>query len=122
MFAYPNMFTQHSSSAPLALVWVSVEELKRFGLALYKVCRICACSDSAGEDATGSRSELLNLADLEFSMPDSDELWNAPCTSGTDILENIASKAKPRDNRDSQGWITQASSLLYDVEVDFDWI
>lgn len=32
MFLYPNMLAQYDDTAPTVLVWVGVEETKRFGL------------------------------------------------------------------------------------------
>lgn len=120
MFSYPNMLLQHDSNAPLALVYVSVEEIKRFGLALYKTCRLCTSPD--GENANAGREELLTLSDLSFSMPDSDELWNAPLGTELEIIKRSASSAVARDNGDPKNWISEASALLHDGRVGFDWI
>ncbi|KAE8388980.1 hypothetical protein BDV23DRAFT_157853 [Aspergillus alliaceus] len=122
MFIYPNMLAQHGPTAPLALVWVNVEEIKRFGLALYKVCRMCTRSDSAGGDINGAKCELLGLHDLLFCLPDSDEVWNAPFSIGSEILQKVASQTNLRDNRDSKGWISQTSTVLHDTGVAFEWI
>ncbi|KAF7587795.1 hypothetical protein BBP40_006705 [Aspergillus hancockii] len=122
MFSYPNMLAQHGPTAPLALVWVNVEEIKRFGLALYKVCRMCTRADSAGGDINGAKRELLGLHDLSFCMPDSDEVWNAPLSVGSEILQKVASQTNLRDNRDSKGWISRTSTVLHDTGVAFEWI
>ncbi|PYH94359.1 hypothetical protein BO71DRAFT_430091 [Aspergillus ellipticus CBS 707.79] len=130
MFSYPNMLTQHDAAASIALVWVSVEEIKRFGLALYKLCRLCARSEdtnggtSTDTDAIGARTELLNLADLNFCLPDSDAMWEAAPPSETESgsLRNLTVGQMCRDNRDPEGWISQTSGRLYDDRVRFDWI
>jgi len=122
MFSYPNMLAQHSPTAPLALVWVNVEEIKRFGLALYKVCRMCTQPDSTGGDINGAKHELLGLNDMLFCMPDSDEVWNAPLSAGSEILQKVASQTNLRDNRDPNGWISQTSTILHDTGVAFEWI
>lgn len=123
------MLAQHASSAPIALVWVSVEELKRFGLALYKLCRLCSqpCQptkavEGDGGTGTGLRSELLTLVDLDFCMPDSDEIWNTPPGTGPESVRIAASQQTSRDNRDSENWISRTSGQLYDSRVNFDWI
>lgn len=118
IFSYANMLARYGSTAPHALVWLGMEETKRFGLALYKVCRMCACPDSAN----GNRGQLLSLADLTFSMPDSDEVWNAPVDVGPEIFKEIASRTDLRESGDPQGWISSSSAVLYDRHVDFDWI
>lgn len=126
LLSYPNMLAQHPPTAPVALIWVSVEEAKRFGLALYKLCRLCGPNQVVSPDAEdygGSRrSELLTLADLDFSMPDGDEIWNASSDERGSILRNTTLQHTFRDNRDTSGWISQASVHLQDAYVSFDWI
>lgn len=97
MFLYPNMLARYDDTAPAVLVWVGVEETKRFGLALYKVCRMCTCPDSSG-----SRSQLLSLTDLSFGMPDSDESWNAPADVGTEGLQRVALQTNYRENENPE--------------------
>jgi hypothetical protein len=122
IFSYPNMVLQQEAHAPLALVYVNIEEIKRFGLALYKVCRLSTPCDSTGESANGGRKDLLTLADLCFCMPDSDELWNAPFGAEFEVLNKSDSLAVARHNGNQKNWISQASSLLHDARVDFDWL
>ncbi|KAJ6027695.1 hypothetical protein N7499_001153 [Penicillium canescens] len=122
IFSYPNMLLQHEDNAPLALVYISVEEIKRFGLALYKVSRLSTPFDLTGESANDGRKDLLNLADLSFCMPDSDDLWNAPLGAESAVLNRCDSLAVARDNGDAKNWISQASALLHDARVGFDWI
>jgi hypothetical protein len=130
MFYYPNTLSLHSSSAPLALIWVSVEEIKRFGLALYKLCKLCACARDQGANYGGNdtavpatkASSLLTLAELDFCMPDSDELWNAPADAPSELFKSTALQQISRDNRDSEGWISRAAGRLFDDRVGFDWV
>ncbi|KAF7168899.1 hypothetical protein CNMCM5623_001805 [Aspergillus felis] len=122
IFSYPNMLAQHSSAVPLTPVWLSIEEIKRFGLALYKVCRMSTRLESTGADAGGAGSELLTLADLSFSMPDSDETWNSSSGIGSEARQEVAVQTEPRDSRDPTGWISHSSNVLYDARVGFDWI
>jgi hypothetical protein len=122
IFSYPNILTQHSSAVPLTLLWLSIEEIKRFGLALYKVCRMSACPKSTGVRVGSAGSELLTLADLSFGMPDSDEAWNSPWGVGSEALQRATSQAKLSDSRDLTGLISQTSNVLYDTRVSFDWV
>ncbi|CAG8125074.1 unnamed protein product [Penicillium nalgiovense] len=122
IFSYPNMLLQHEADAPLALVYVGVEEIKRFGLALYKVCRLSTSFHLTGESSNGDRNIMLTLADLSFCMPDSDELWNAPLGSEPEVLSKADLSAAGRDNGDAKNWISQASALVHDGRVGFDWI
>jgi hypothetical protein len=118
------MLRQHDADAPLALVYVSVEEIKRFGLALYKVCRLSTPTsfDFSGECYNGGKTDLLTLADLSFCMPDSDILWDAPLGAVSEILNKSDAHVVRRDNGDAKTWISQASALLRDARVGFDWI
>lgn len=127
LFCYPNMLRKHHPSAPLALVWVSVEEIKRFGLALYKVCRSCASGVSSDKPtisshSNSSKSELLTLADLEFCLPDSDELWNTPPGQQPKLNRGSASQLELRNNQDPDNWISRTSRQLTDASISFDWI
>ncbi|CAG8909838.1 unnamed protein product [Penicillium egyptiacum] len=121
IFYYPNMLLQHEVDAPLALIYVNVEEIKRFGLALYKVCRL-STFELTGDSANSGRNDLLTLADLSFCMPDSDELWNAPLGEESEVLNKTNSSAAARDNGDAKNWISQASAVVNDARVGFDWI
>jgi hypothetical protein len=122
IFSYPNMLAQHSSAVPLTLVWLSVEEIKRFGLALYKVCQMSTRLKTTGADASSAKSELLTLADLSFGMPDSDEAWNSTSAVGSEARQEVAFQTKLRDSRDPTKWISQSSSVLSNARVAFDWI
>lgn len=124
MFYYPTMLAQHNSSAPIILVWLSVEEIKRFGLALYKLCRLCTHNPDdrpAGGGGDGVHNELLTLADLEFCMPDCDDLWNALSTEEMDAILKTSVRETSAD-RDPDNWISNASGKLRDTGVCFDWI
>ncbi|KAB8259751.1 C2H2 type zinc finger domain protein [Aspergillus pseudonomiae] len=107
MFSYPTMFAHfNSASVPDVFIWVGIEEVKRFALALYKVCRRCRVDDA----------KLLSLADLQFAMPDSDELWHA--SSG--LASRIPASYSDRNKEDN--WISQAARFLQSDGADFDWI
>ncbi|CAI7641819.1 unnamed protein product [Penicillium pancosmium] len=95
------MLLQHDADA---LGNVSVEEIKGFGLALYKVCRLSPPTsfDLSGELSDGGRNDLLTLADLSLSMPDSDELWNAPLGTESELLNKSDSSTVERDNGDAK--------------------
>ncbi|KAE8313490.1 hypothetical protein BDV41DRAFT_564349 [Aspergillus transmontanensis] len=107
MFHYPSMFAQfHSTSVPDVFIWVGIEEVKRFALALYKVYRRCRID--------GARR--LSLANLQFAKPDSDELWHA----SSDLASRIP--ASYGDKNKEENWISQTARLLQPGDVEFDWI
>ncbi|KAL4800371.1 C6 and C2H2 transcription factor [Aspergillus venezuelensis] len=125
VFNYLNMLAQHPPSAPPTLIWVAVEEAKRLGLALYKLCRLCTSSSnrlmSEGRPED-TKSELLTLQDLEFSMPDSDHLWNAPSDAEFQKARATGLLQQGRDNVYAGEWISQMSVGMYQPSVGFDWI
>lgn len=70
MFFYPNMLARHEEADLPSFVWVSIEEVKRFGMALYKLC--AKVSSSNIDDGP-----LLHARELQFPLPSNDPLWNS---------------------------------------------
>lgn len=70
MFFYPNMLSKFEETDLPSFVWVSVEEVKRFSVALYRLC--AKLSNSNTEDGP-----LLRASELQFPMPSNDDLWNS---------------------------------------------
>ncbi|RAH79718.1 C6 and C2H2 transcription factor [Aspergillus japonicus CBS 114.51] len=124
LFSYPNMLARHHPTAPVALVWVGVEETKRFSLALYKLCRLCSTGGTSTSPANmdGGAGGLLTLADLDFCIPDSDELWNGASAMDAEVVRQTGLQPTVRDNRSPGSWISQASAHLRDPGVRLDWI
>lgn len=82
MFFYPEILAQFSrDSVPDVFIWVGIEEVKRFALGLYKIRRSCHIQCENGPcnspHSTNRERSLLTLADLQFALPDGDELWHA---------------------------------------------
>ncbi|UDD63600.1 hypothetical protein AFCA_010861 [Aspergillus flavus] len=120
MFHYPKMIEQHSPATPLAMIWVNVEEIKRFGLALYKVCRLSNLAVTAKRSGN-TRQDLLGLADLNFCIPDSDRIWGAPAVMDEQDRQLLIALVERRDNSDQKAWISNATRILCDDQVDFEW-
>ncbi|QKX59535.1 uncharacterized protein TRUGW13939_06669 [Talaromyces rugulosus] len=130
MFFYPSMLAQfNSTSVPEVFTWLGIEEVKRFALALYKVCRQCRVDDTRLLDSdmfSNSRREphwqggcLLSLFDLQFALPDSDELWHA----SSDLAARVAENPGVYSNKNiEENWISQTSRLLQPNEGEFQWI
>ncbi|KAL4887531.1 C6 and C2H2 transcription factor [Aspergillus karnatakaensis] len=121
IFTYPKMLERHGPAAPISLMWVTLEEVKRFGLALYKACRMC-CPEPVKGNAGDPRDELLTLGELNFCMPDSDEIWNAPDDTASIDLSHISQRTKVRDNGDPSGWVSHSWSVLHSAHFKFDWL
>ncbi|KAF7122129.1 hypothetical protein CNMCM5793_000085 [Aspergillus hiratsukae] len=92
MFFYPEILAQFSrDSVPDVFIWVGIEEVKRFALALYKVCKSCHIQYKDGprnSPHSTKRGSLLTLSDLQFALPDSDELWHATSDLAARLAED----------------------------------
>ncbi|CAG8890365.1 unnamed protein product [Penicillium egyptiacum] len=118
LFYYPNMLTRYQHVESITCMWVGVEEIKRFGLALYKVSRLCGRRSCLGEsDETDGR--LLRLSDLQFPMPDRKNFWDAGSNAELARLLLIYSRREDKSD-DARGtkWISQSGILL---ESDENW-
>ncbi|GFG01657.1 zinc finger protein C11D3.17 [Aspergillus udagawae] len=79
MLYYPNMLARYCRNDLPSYVWVSIEEVKRFNIALYKVCTACSgkgCGTGV-LDTTKASSRELRAQDLQFPLPKNTPLWNA---------------------------------------------
>ncbi|CAI7570494.1 unnamed protein product [Penicillium glandicola] len=130
MFFYPSILAQFKPGVdPDVFIWLGIEEVKRFDLSLYKVCRHArVCNTKLLEDVPnfgpqrGPQSpggRLLSLADLQFAVPDSDELWHA----NSDLAAKIARNpdAYTNDNIE-ENWISQTARILQPRDQQFQWI
>ncbi|KAB8227232.1 C2H2 type zinc finger domain protein [Aspergillus alliaceus] len=127
MLFYPSIVAHlNSTPVPDVFIWVGIEEVKRFALALYKVCRRCRVQDLRASDGgmrghescLRSRS-ILSLADLRFSPPDSDELWEAESNLAPRVAAN---EDVFRERNMERNWICQTARLLQPDDAEFDWI
>ncbi|KAJ5672907.1 hypothetical protein N7507_002034 [Penicillium longicatenatum] len=130
MFYYPSMLAQFNPETdPEVLIWLGIEEIKRFCLSLYRVCRQ---SHIAGPDIQQDASvlntrrgphrlgeSLLSLTDLQFALPNSDELWHATSGLAARVTENSAAY----HNENIEGnWISQTARLLQPCDAQFLWL
>lgn len=76
IFYYPRMLDRYHDISSVTCIWVGVEEIKRLGLALYKVSRLCS-NGNCQESNTRGDNRLLRLSDLRFPLPASRRLWDA---------------------------------------------
>jgi hypothetical protein len=84
MLYYPNMLARYCEPDQPTYVWVSIEEVKRFNIALYKVCRTCSqqWSGTTACDIIRGSSRGLRAQDLQFPLPRNTLLWNAVDKAG----------------------------------------
>lgn len=130
MLFYPSMLSQfRQGESPEVFVWVGVEEVKRFGLSLYRVCQRAWLHDprelgDVSDQNTGAPSRLdganlLSLADLRFALPDSDELWHL--RSG--LADRVTGRSEADKNANGEeNWISQTARLLQPQDEQFRWI
>jgi hypothetical protein len=91
MFYYPNILARFSEKEPPQYVWVNIEEIKRFNLALFKLCSALSAGSSqsgqhhktsidtglaAGKDETAGNWGFP-ARQLQFPLPRNTPLWNA---------------------------------------------
>ena len=70
MFYYPNMLARYTEADLPSFVWVGIEEVKRFNIALYKLSqKLCS--------STSENMPLLHADELQFPLPINDPLWNS---------------------------------------------
>lgn len=103
------MLERYRDLDSITCIWVGVEEIKRLGLALYKVSRLC-----------GDR--LIGLPDLRFPIPDSRHLWNAQSNPELSRLLQIeADRGKRLDGSQEGNWISTYGEWL-DSSMEVQWI
>lgn len=79
MFYYPNIIAKYEEADLASFVWVCVEEIKQFNIALYKVCGKASSSsirDGIHRDNNAVWS-LLTAGELQFPLPSNIPLWNS---------------------------------------------
>ncbi|KAK8240011.1 putative C6 and C2H2 transcription factor [Phyllosticta capitalensis] len=114
MFHYPTVLAHYSDTGSAIYAWTFTEEMKRLGLALYKVSGLC-CPGNEGVDD----GPLLTLADLQFSMPDSEYLWSA--ASNAELAQRTREEGK--SDRNTEGhWISNVAPILQAGAANFDWV
>ncbi|KAJ5771678.1 hypothetical protein N7520_002207 [Penicillium odoratum] len=80
MFEYPNILSRYKDATLTSFIWVGIEEIKRFNIALYKVCARSSSSVQDGDTkdyGDGLEKPFLAAHELQFPLPSSSALWNA---------------------------------------------
>jgi hypothetical protein len=130
MFFYPSILAQFKPGIdPDVFIWLGIEEVKRFDLCLYRVCRHARVHDTKlleealnfspwGAPQLPSES-LLSLTDLQFAVPDSDELWHTT----SDLAAKLAGNSATYTNENTEEyWISKTARLLQPHDRQFQWI
>ena len=115
MLYYPNMLSRYCEQDLPAFVWVSIEEVKRFNLALYKVCMACGekgVSTDVLDTATASLSRGLRAQDLQFPLPKNTPLWNALSKEEWVSAETGDVHCHALDDTLEHEWISNSAHVL----------
>ncbi|RAL02867.1 Zn(II)2Cys6 transcription factor [Aspergillus ibericus CBS 121593] len=113
MLYYPNMLARYGQTDPAPYVWVCIEEVKRFNIALYRVCRACGDTDDRDVLATATASNRgLRAQDLRFPLPKSPRLWHA--MSKEEWVSAMAEGVPCHDLDDTleREWISNSAHVL----------
>ena len=103
---YPNIIARYKDVGLDPLVWVCVEEVKRFALALYRVCRRVS---SYGTWHGSNR--LLTPGDLQFPLPTNNRFWEA--TGKDECLAALARETLPSwDYYYREKWISNHAEIV----------
>jgi hypothetical protein len=104
MFFYPSMLARYKEADLPSFVWVGIEEVKRFNIALYKFC--AKLSSSNREDRP-----LLPASELQFPLPSNNPLWNS--VERDEWEANWKEEHMVPLNDDFQGkWISKFADVL----------
>ena len=117
LFYYPNILARFQQNDLVSYVWICIEEVKRFNLALYKICR--ALSGFSAHEKNGGQHSVaceascgLTADELQFPMPKNDPMWNAMRKEEWDSA--IADDFDPTRLYDTmeEEWISNSAELL----------
>lgn len=120
VFFYPAMVGRYQDIDDVTCIWVGVEEIKRLGLALYKVCN--RCRGGLQGESEESNSRLLCLSDLRFPAPDSNHLWEAKSNMElSNLLAQTSRDMNPEGGHEIK-LISESGGWLDNVDPGFNWI
>ncbi|KAE8336590.1 hypothetical protein BDV24DRAFT_168161 [Aspergillus arachidicola] len=116
---YPNMLAQYCESDLPAYVWVSIEEVKRFNIALYKVCTRCGGKKHSTDPltTTATLSTELRVQELQFPLPRNTPLWNATTKSEWVSAATEHGYRVTLDDTLELEWISQSAHVLEALEI-----
>ncbi|KAJ6137255.1 hypothetical protein N7471_003741 [Penicillium samsonianum] len=113
MFYYSNILGRYKEADLASFVWVGLEEIKQFNIALYKVCGKASNSnikDGSHGDITAVQS-LLTASELQFPLPSNFPLWNA-VSKDEWMAVGWDEKLVSLDDDCQQNWISNFAEIL----------
>ena len=114
MFYYPRILQQYQEPAIAQYMLVSIEEVKRFNIALYKVCTTIYGSTALSQmvDGASMGNILLTADELQFPLPENHELWDAGTQSEWDRALEGMSVDGLGEYREEE-WISKQARMMH---------
>ncbi|KAJ5640139.1 uncharacterized protein N7484_008001 [Penicillium longicatenatum] len=117
MFYYPNILSRYHEAGLASFIWVGIEEIKRFNVALYKVCGKSSSLSlvGAGMDHNDAERGLMSANELQFPLPSNTALWNSV---GKDewIVHMKDTTPVSLDDNCQADWISNFARILEIIE------
>ncbi|CAG7925987.1 unnamed protein product [Penicillium olsonii] len=116
---YPNMLARHCENELPAYVWVSIEEVKRFNIALYKVCTTRGGKKYSADTLStcSTLSADLRAQELQFPLPKNNPLWNAITKSEWVFAAQENGYRVSLEDTLEREWISQSAHVLEALET-----
>lgn len=112
MFYYPNILAKYDEGDLDSFVWVGIEEIKRFNIALYKVCGKARCSSIRdGNHGDAHAWTSLTAGELQFPLPSNCALWNAVTRDEWDAVAKDEKRVSLDDDR-QKDWLSNFAEIL----------
>lgn len=112
MFYYPTILAQFREAAIPQYILVSAEEVKRFNIALYRVCTTICGSAGIHPGVEDGCSFLLTADELRFPGPDNHALWDAATQEEWDCAVREMDVDGVYDIREDE-WISRRSTVVH---------
>ncbi|EFQ99573.1 hypothetical protein MGYG_02585 [Nannizzia gypsea CBS 118893] len=141
LFSYPSIIAQFKpGDEPDVFIWLGIEEVKRFALALYKISKIYYTLGDKIHDhgleahqlrekqpnncSSNAPNRVLSLTDLQFGVPDSDSLWNATSNLAATLAARgvEVNSATYNDKNMEANWISNIAQPLQRIDVALFWL
>lgn len=105
------MLTRYHDIDNATCIWVGVEEVKRFALALFKISNLC--QDGAAR---------LALSELQFPAPDNNDVWRATSRQERQVSVSKRGETGIPEEVNEDKWISECGEILDRADPGFQWV
>ncbi|KAE8367559.1 hypothetical protein BDV27DRAFT_169488 [Aspergillus caelatus] len=119
MLYYPHILTRYSQRDSGPYIWLGIEEIKRFNLALYRVYRAASVVGKRANNNTDIHARLT-ARDLQFPFPTHTRLWKTVSMAewGSAAARGVFDQLL--DDTMEEMWISKVHGALgVDWELDY---